>query len=57
VSHETKIDIAGLLARLAEAQKHAEQDEASRAELPGLIRAQRLVREYADWPVEADSDR
>ena len=57
MSHETKIDVAGLLAKLAEAQKSAEQGQTDYAELSGLIKAQRLVREYADWPVEADSDR
>ena len=52
-----KIEVAGLLARLAEAQHQAELGELNPAELPGLLRARRIVREIADWPVEADSDR
>ncbi|WP_165436523.1 hypothetical protein [Amycolatopsis suaedae] len=52
-----EIEVAGLLARLAEAQHQAELGELNPAELPGLLRAQRIVREIADWPVEADSDR
>lgn len=57
MSNETTIEVAGLLAKLAEAQALAEAGETDYAELSGLIRAQRIVREYADWAVEADSGR
>lgn len=57
VTQQSTIDVVGLLTKLAEAQHNAELGELDPAELPGLVRAQRLVREYAGWPVEADSDR
>ncbi|TWE23037.1 hypothetical protein [Prauserella muralis] len=57
MAQQSTVDVAGLLATLAEAQRKAERGELNPAELPGLVRAQRLVRELAGWPVEADSDR
>ncbi|SFB58569.1 hypothetical protein SAMN05216266_12254 [Amycolatopsis marina] len=57
MSQQSSVDVAGLLAKLAEAQHAAERGELDPAELPGLVRAQRIVRELGGWPVEADSDR
>jgi hypothetical protein len=57
MSQDDAVDVAALLAKLAEVQKEAERGELDAAEVPGLIRAQRVIREFADWPVEADSDR
>ncbi|SFO88527.1 hypothetical protein SAMN05421810_101295 [Amycolatopsis arida] len=57
MARQDTVDVVGLLTKLAEAQHKAELGELDPRELPGLVRAQRLVREYAGWPVEADSDR
>ncbi|PRX48567.1 hypothetical protein B0I33_104384 [Prauserella shujinwangii] len=57
MARQSTVDVAGLLAKLAEAQHQAERGELNPAELPGLVRAQRIVREAAGWPIEADSDR
>jgi hypothetical protein len=57
MSQQSSVDVADLLVKLAEAQHGAERGELDPAELPGLVRAQRIVRELVDWPVEADSDR
>ncbi|WP_199430643.1 hypothetical protein [Qaidamihabitans albus] len=57
MAQQSTVDVASLLAKLAEAQHQAERGELDPAELPGLGRAQRIVREAAGWPVEADSDR
>ncbi|MBK1786263.1 hypothetical protein [Prauserella cavernicola] len=57
MGQQSNVDVAGLLAKLAEAEHQAERGELNPAELPGLIRAQRLVRDLAGWPKEVDSDR
>lgn len=57
MSQQSSVDVADLLVKLAEAQHGAERGELDPAELPGLVRAQRIVRDLADWPVEVDSDR
>ncbi|GAB3494330.1 hypothetical protein [Amycolatopsis cihanbeyliensis] len=57
MTQQSSVDVVGLLTKLAEAQFKAERGELDPAELPGLVRAQRIVRDLAEWPVEADSDR
>ncbi|MFI6030396.1 hypothetical protein [Amycolatopsis magusensis] len=57
MSKDSTVEVAGLLAKLAEAERQAERGELDPAEVPGLARAQRVVRELAAWPVESDSDR
>lgn len=57
MSKDSTVEVAGLLAKLAEAERQAERGELNPAEVPGLARAQRIVRELANWPVESDSDR
>ncbi|MFF5990553.1 MULTISPECIES: hypothetical protein [Prauserella] len=57
MAQQSTVDVAGLLAKLAEAEHQAERGELNPAELPGLVRAQRLVRDFAGWPKEVDSDR
>lgn len=57
MAQQANVDVAELLAKLAEAQHEAERGELNPAELPGLERAQRIVREAAGWPIESDSDR
>ncbi|UJW35889.1 hypothetical protein L3Q67_20085 [Saccharothrix sp. AJ9571] len=57
MSKDSTVEVAGLLAKLADAERQAERGELDPAEVPGLARAQRIVRELAAWPVESDSDR
>lgn len=53
MSGETTIEVARVLARLKVAEEGAlEEDPAA---VPGLARAQDLIRELAGWPVEDDS--
>ncbi|GLZ40702.1 hypothetical protein [Actinokineospora sp. NBRC 105648] len=58
--HET-VEVIALLAQLAEAERDARElttDESYReGQAAGLELAQRIVRELAGLPVEADSDR
>ncbi|MFC4000846.1 hypothetical protein ACFS2C_12315 [Prauserella oleivorans] len=57
MAHSSTVDVADLLAKLAEAQEEADRGELDPAEVPGLVRAQRIVRDVAGWPKEADSNR
>ncbi|MEU6643894.1 hypothetical protein ABZ863_15255 [Saccharomonospora sp. NPDC046836] len=49
------VEVAGLLAKLAEAEHQAERGEFNPAEVPGLVRAQRIVRDLAGWPTQSGS--
>ncbi|RLK60001.1 hypothetical protein [Actinokineospora cianjurensis] len=55
------VEVIALLAKLAEAERDAREltaDESYRdGQAAGLALAQRIVREQANLPVEADSDR
>jgi hypothetical protein len=53
VNDEATIEVAEVLARLKVAEQGAIDEDP--AAVPGLARAQALIRELAGWPVEDDS--
>jgi hypothetical protein len=53
VSGEATVEVAQVLARLKVAEEHAANDDPSL--VPGLVRAQAIVRELEGWPVEDDA--
>jgi hypothetical protein len=53
VSGEATVEVAQVLARLKVAEELAAGEDP--AAVPGLARAQALIRELAGWPVEDDS--
>jgi hypothetical protein len=53
VSGEATVEVAQVLARLKVAEEHAATGDPSL--VPGLVRAQAIVRELEGWPVEEDA--
>jgi hypothetical protein len=53
VSGEATVEVAQVLARLKVAEEHAAAEDPSL--VPGLVRAQAIVRELEGWPVEEES--
>ncbi|HEY9413542.1 MAG TPA: hypothetical protein VIQ30_02180 [Pseudonocardia sp.] len=53
MSGEATVEVAQVLARLKVAEEHAATGDPSL--VPGLVRAQAIVRELEGWPVEEDA--
>lgn len=53
MSGEATVEVAKVLARLKVAEEHATTEDPSL--VPGLVRAQAIVRELEGWPVEDDA--
>lgn len=53
MSGEATVEVTQVLARLKVAEEQAAADDPSL--VPGLVRAQAIVRELEGWPVEEDA--